>query len=419
VKAYYGSLLMAFLSRLARPWSTAPLSFPAPAGSELDGRGSLRVEPIRSDADLAALTPAWEALDASLRPRTPFSSPLWNTLWWQHYRSETLTARDELLMHAVYDEAGSLVAVAPMMLTNRPAHGPLRARMLHSFGADPNVTELRGLVCRPEDQGRVVDALLQHYADTGCRWSWLNWGMLREDGTWPRSIGREDLGSSGRIVNYHLDLPATWEELRASRSRNIKESIRKCYNSLKREGHTFRLRVVESPQDCPEALAIFFALHSQRAQAEGTVSHVDVFREERHRRFLGEVAATLAARGKLRIFQLEIGGSVVATRIGFVLDDELYLYYSGYNLAWGRFSVMTTLVTETIKWAIEQRFARVNLSTGSDVSKLRWGPSFTPFRAVVQVSRALPARLAYAAYRRLPQFDQHSRLGHLVALVRR
>src|SRR5690242_17101491 len=96
--------------------------------SSLDGPGTLATE--------------WGELDARLSPRTPFSGPLWNQLWWKHYRSAGLLARDELALHVVRDGHGRLRAVAPMMLTRRPSVGPVRARALRCLGADANVTEL-------------------------------------------------------------------------------------------------------------------------------------------------------------------------------------------------------------------------------------------------------------------------------------
>jgi hypothetical protein len=42
----------------------------------------------------------------------------------------------------------------------------------------------------------------------------------------------------------------------------------------------------------------------------------------------------------------------MATRIGFVLGKTLYLYYSGYDVKMRKYSIMTTTVCETIKYAI-------------------------------------------------------------------
>jgi hypothetical protein len=44
-----------------------------------------------------------------------------------------------------------------------------------------------------------------------------------------------------------------------------------------------------------------------------------VFASDASRRFLFDVSARFAVRGEARVFQLRIGGAVVATRLGTVL----------------------------------------------------------------------------------------------------
>jgi len=69
-----------------------------------------------------------------------------------------------------------------------------------------------------------------------------------------------------QVSDHELCLPESWDALRVSLSRNIKESLRKCYNSLKRDGLSFRLEVAEQPQQLQAALGRFFALHTARAR---------------------------------------------------------------------------------------------------------------------------------------------------------
>jgi len=54
----------------------------------------------------------------------------------------------------------------------------------------------------------------------------------------------------------------------------------------------------------------------------------------------------------LKLFALKIGAEIVAMRIGFVVGDGLYLYYSGFDPKWWEFGVMTTTMAEAIKYAI-------------------------------------------------------------------
>ena len=359
-----------------------------------------KAERVGESAFEGPLLAEWNALHERISPNMPFTSANWNALWWKHHRSDRLFKRDELCLIVVRDAQNALIAVAPMMSTWRPAIGPLRLHTLRFFGADPNVTELRGLVCEPENEVAAIEAVLKCLKHEYPHADWIEWGALRQE-NWRKAAGKLSEGSwsSNRETDgYHLELPATWEALRSSRSRNIKESIRRCYNSLKRDGLTPELRVIQSPEDTPAALATFFRLHAMRSLATNTITHADVFRKENERAFICEYARVQARRGELRIFQLLISGNVVASRIGFQNGDQIYLYYSGYDPSWSKYSVMTTLVVEAIKWSIEQRLAIVHLSTGSDVSKLRWGPVQTRYVALTEVRRSWRARLFFSIY---------------------
>jgi hypothetical protein len=139
---------------------------------------SLTVQRLGGPAEFASLSLEWEQLDSTLTPRTPFTSPQWNLLWWQHFRQQRLALNDKFFVHIVRDETGRLVAVAPMMVTHRPGRGPLRSRTLQFFGTDTNMTEVRGLVCRSSDQGAVVAALAKHFLDRPAEWDWIEWTGL-------------------------------------------------------------------------------------------------------------------------------------------------------------------------------------------------------------------------------------------------
>ena len=382
----------------------------------------LNIERLDGPEALEALEPEWEMISSMISPRTPFSGPLWNILWWKYLREDSFSVRDEFYVLAIRDESHNLVAVAPLMRTLRPSIGPVRICELQFFGADSFFTEIRGLVCLPENQLKVVEALVHYLNQRKKEWNWVQWHGLHYDSpaaTWLRHTGLQPWRETE--PNYYLILPESWEEFKSKLSRNIKESLRKCYNSLKRDGYEFSFRVVAEPAEIPEALDLFFTLHSARAVAPVAVRHRNVFAPPRRREFLKEYAEKMAGRHCLRIFQLVIGDTVVATRIGFVLGDELYLYYSGYDPQWGKYSVMTTVVSESIKWAIEQGFKIVNLSIGTDVSKTRWKPSEIHFCDGAQVAPNLQSRVVFSLIRRIcPIFWNNSLARNLLTgIVRR
>jgi CelD/BcsL family acetyltransferase involved in cellulose biosynthesis len=211
-----------------------------------------------------------------------------------------------------------------------------------------------------------------------------------------RAAAPVELESSEDFV---LDLPADWQKLRARLPRNLRESLRHCYNSLKRDGHHFEFVVARSRAEVREALGCFLRLHALRAQMTWGPKHPDRFATPRRRHFLYDACDRLAARDAVRVFQLKIGGETVASRIGFIAGSSMYLYYSGFDPAWARYSVMTTTVAEALRYAIANGLTSANLSPSADQSKLRWRPRRVEYHSALVHRDSLGSRLACRAYR--------------------
>jgi CelD/BcsL family acetyltransferase involved in cellulose biosynthesis len=274
----------------------------------------------------------------------------------------------------------------------------VRLSSLDVLGADPSLTEIRTSLIDPDYQAPAACAVQRKLSSLRSI-DWVDWGSI-SDAYGGALAGAAEIQYQEPLLDYVLDLPPTWDLLCGRLRRNIRESIRHCYNSLKRDGIKPEFRIAREPGEVTDALERFFTLHALRAELQGAVAHPNHFAREGARRFLRDVCGQLARRDMLRVFQLTIHGEVVATRIGFLVGGSLYLYYSGYDPQFAKYSVMTTTVVETIKYAIGQRIASINLSPGRDVSKTRWGPSEIPIKQAIQVSPSLRSRLAWAGYQR-------------------
>jgi CelD/BcsL family acetyltransferase involved in cellulose biosynthesis len=228
-------------------------------------------------------------------------------------------------------------------------------------------------------------------------WDWIHWSGVSDEFA-EALTGNGALRWESPLSYFVLDLPPSWEELRSRLKRNIRESLRHCYNSLKRDGHRFEFQVIEDPAGVRQGLDRYLALHRMRANVTDTVIHPDRFASRTCRNFLYTICDRLAARGAVRLFALKIGAQVVAMRLGFVVGDSLYMYYSGYDPLWARYSVMTTTVAEALKYAITRGIKTVNLSPGREVSKMRWGPRQVDYSSAYETNTRLRSRLASSAY---------------------
>jgi CelD/BcsL family acetyltransferase involved in cellulose biosynthesis len=288
---------------------------------------------------------------------------------------------------------------------------------LQFFGADPNITEVRGVLSSADRQAEAHRTLLEYLREISGEWDTLTLsGVPKEGGMSELVTGLyPNVEWTKETPDFVLTMAPTWDEFKGKLSRNIKESLRKCYNSLKRDGHEFSLEVTTARSEVAAALDRFFYLHQARADLSGTITHRNVFDASMARRFLVDACERFADRGALRIFSLKIGDKTAAMRIGFVLGDSLYLYYSGYDPDFAKYSVMTTAVAEAIKYAIEHRFVTVNLSTGNDVSKTRWSPDEFVFRQASIVSPSRRGELTHELYLRARKAVENAPLRNVAA----
>jgi CelD/BcsL family acetyltransferase involved in cellulose biosynthesis len=367
---------------------------------------TLSIERIDSLSAFQALESSWDRLFEAAATGLPFATFDWASIWWKHFSKKSLLIADRLAIFVVRDADGAVVGIAPMMETDRPGFGPVRTRALHLFGADPNVTELRTVLCFPGRERDVHRALFR-FVDAGAGdFDWVSWPAVRADCV--AELDRTaDVRWGREIPSFDLQLPGSWETFKSGLKRNIRESLRRCYNSLKRDGLAFDFEVSTSPALVGAECDALFRLHGTRAAVDDGVKHPNVFAGETTRRFVRELVQTQAERDHVRFFKLRIGGQVVAMRLGFQYREKLYLYYSGYLPEFGKYSVMTTTVAEILRWAIGQSLTSVNLSPGRDVSKTRWGPVETTYRSAVVCSPSRRSKFAYQTYQSVRQAGSH------------
>jgi CelD/BcsL family acetyltransferase involved in cellulose biosynthesis len=364
---------------------------------EARGEPRMNVELLTTLEQVERIAPEWRQFDTSGLIPLPFATADWTLAWWRHLRSNRMAVRDHVFTLAVRDPSRTLVGVAPLMLTERPAIGPLRLRCLQFIGADNNLTEVRTLSTRPGHEVAVYRAVAKYVRAADNQWHWMLWTGIRQAGNEvPAQIGK------GRWVrcdsDWVLPLGQTWEQFQAGLHRNVKESLRKCRNAPRRAGLDFRLEVATRSEHMGPALDRFFELHAARAHSTNTVYHGNVFKTAAARNFLRELCARYAAREITHIFNLKLRERTIATRLGFKLGGSMYLYFSGYDPAYGRYSAMTSCLAGAIRWSIEAGLQTVNLSTGTDVSKTRWGPEEHVFGEAHLVSPSLIAHAAHLAH---------------------
>ena len=355
----------------------------------------LRTDIVVNVEGIRALRPDYEHLYRVTANTLPFALQDWHLTWCAHFLNRKRQIQEQPLFHVLRTSAGECVAIVPLILTRRRL-GPLKLATVGSIGADPGLTEIRSSLVKPGYERLTVRAVHQSLAGVA-GWDWVQWSGI--SGAMAEAMVRETTPQwYAAREDYVLDLPSSWEAFRAGLKRNVRESLRHCYNSLRRDGHAFEFVVARERGEVLQALERFFELHALRANMAQGPRHANRFAGRSLQEFLRDICHSLAARDAARVFQL-IGTEIVASRIGFVVGDSVYLYYSGFDPAWARYSVMTTTVAEAFKYAIAHGLTTVNLSLTGEQSKLRWRPRRVEFHSALVHRQALSSRIACRAYR--------------------
>jgi CelD/BcsL family acetyltransferase involved in cellulose biosynthesis len=353
------------------------------------------VETISRIEGVAAQKADYEHLCRTTGNGLPFALHEWHLTWCHHFLNCSSNTISEPHFYILRNEERTCVAILPFIISRRRI-GPLKFNSIRLLGADPGITEIQTPLVERGYEQLAVRAVRDNLTKIG-DWDWIHWAGMNHK--LAEALNRDyPLEWRPPVQDFILDLPASWEEFRSGLKRNIRESLRHCYNSLKREGIRFEFLVIEEPGNVRRHVDRFLELHRLRANMDPAIPHPDRFADRVCRNFLYEVCEQLAARGALRLFALKIGSCIVAMRLSFVAGETLYFYYSGFDPRWARYSVMTTTVAEAIKYAIAHGLKTVNLSPTREVSKTRWGPRQVDYESAFEFGGRLRSRLARRAY---------------------
>ena len=296
--------------------------------TEIIARGAradneLSIETASTVDEVAALGACYDALLAVTGNTLPFALHEWHLTWCRHFLNCDPVIRDEPLFCVLRTASGLCVAIVPLVVSRRRV-GPLTIVSVSLLGADPAITEVRTPIIHPGYEAPTARAVQRHLA-TIVHWDWVHWSGISDAFGAALQAG-DRLQWQPVLSDYVLDMTPTWEEFRLGLKRNIRESLRHCYNSLKRDQHRYELQIIQEPAELARGLDRFLELHLLRANLKTTTEvHENRFASEVSRRFLYEVCERLGKRGTVRLFQLKVGSQIVAMRIGFVVRDSLYL----------------------------------------------------------------------------------------------
>lgn len=316
--------------------------------------GSLRIEIVSDPARLDALRAPLVDLYLRDRRASPFQSPDWWLTWSEHF------APAASLRLVLAWAAGRLSACLPLMIDAR-----VSPRTLTWVARGP--TDYCDLLLDPDDAPALMAPLTSTLTRLASETGALDLGDVPPgspllDAWRARGGSLEPCALCPRVT-----LPADAGSFEASLPRWLSRNARRSERVLSRERELSLRRAAELDLDA--SLAGFFDLHTRCWQARGQRGVLD---DAELLRFHRRAARGLLRRGALDLLSLCWGDAPVAAAYVLTRMDS-YLYLFGYEPAFARLSLGSSIILRSIERAIERGQPYYDFLRGSEPYKYAWG----------------------------------------------
>lgn len=322
----------------------------------------------------------------------------WANCWYKH-----LGAGARLALAVARRPDGEAVAILPIYVAReRPV------RLTRFVGA--GLSDELGPVCAPPDV-RFAGAALRHHIDETLGKAGLFLGeRLRDEGPLRSTL---DATTVLRAASPVLEIEGgTFDEFLASRSRNLREQVRRRERKLARE-ENLSYRLTQDPDQLDGDMEILMRLHAAR-WADGQSRVFDGPRAQFHLDF----ARRALENGWLRLWTMELRGRPVASWYGLRFGGAETYYQAGRDPAYGSMNVGFVLLCHTIRCAFEDGMRCYRFGSGDEAYKSRFADDGPGLRTVA-IATGVRGRMSLLAMRAALRMPNRAR-NHLLQLgVRR
>jgi CelD/BcsL family acetyltransferase involved in cellulose biosynthesis len=302
----------------------------------------------------------WEALlRKSLFPN-PFLAPIWHEIWLKHFGKSLRTK-----VMVVREGDGNPLALGAFSQNA----GAGDRESLELLGA-ADVYDYRDLVF---SRGREEEAcgLLGRVFEEG-PWGLLDFRGISEFSPTlkflPPILRSRNFQVTERVeeISLYLDLPGRWEEFLEGLDSKDRHELRRKMRRLEKEV-TYEFSEVRAKTALEGKMGIFLELHrkSRKDKAEFMTAEME--------NYFREVAIRFCEREWLNLSFLKVGGREVAAFFSFQFQGTEYVYNSGYDPEFGRWSPGIVLAARCIRRAIEGGTALFHFLRGREEYKYHLG----------------------------------------------
>lgn len=331
----------------------------------------LNVVTATTTEQFQSLRDEWDGLLSRSPSANPFLTWEWLFSWWEVYGE-----RDELRLITVRDEQGQLVGLAPLRVSTRRIGCVVPVRKLEFVASGEACSDYLDFIIDDRRRQSALDAILGHLEKTKDDWDVAEFEDMPSPSPLIPALQARALRNGHHVslqegnVCPYVELPSSWEEYLASRSKNFRNQVSRKRRKLEREYSTDYLLVTDR-DELEAMMGHHIRLHQTRWDGRGDLGTGAYF-SSKFAGFHTKVAERFFDRGWLRFLFLRIDGEPVASQYDISYNGTLYFCLPGMDRRWAPMSVGLVLLSECVRRAIEEGLGELDFLRGESDYKLRW-----------------------------------------------
>ncbi|HEY3303128.1 MAG TPA: GNAT family N-acetyltransferase [Candidatus Binatia bacterium] len=325
-----------------------------------------QTEIVEDASSFETLREEWSRLLETSASDCVFLTWEWLFTWWKHF------FQGRKLSILALREGPELIALAPFASSPPGLRFFSPFRSLEFLGAGSIGSDYLDVILKRGKEEPALAALAEELAHEK--------RALKLDHLNRRSSSAAELAQrlkklgwslyeARRSVSPYIELAGhSWESYLAGLGPEHRYNVRRRMKNLSKQ-FDVRFEAAGTEEERREAFSLLVELHGMRWRQNGVGG---VFRAPGLLSFHEEMSRLALERGWLRLFVLRLDGKPAAALYGFRYKGVFYFYQSGFDPAYGKFSVGLVTMGLAIKNAIEEGASEYDFLYGDEPYKFLW-----------------------------------------------
>jgi CelD/BcsL family acetyltransferase involved in cellulose biosynthesis len=321
---------------------------------------NLQLAVIRNTNDFDSLQDKWNQLLEAIPQHTIFQTWLWQSLWWKHFGTGAT-----LYVVTACQLDGNLIGIAPLCL-----YQDARSLSTLAFIGSDDVTDYKDFIVLPGWEQDFFTALASYLTEhSHDEWDQIYLSCVPGSSPTLNAISSVFYGCETEIRRAEvcpvIDLPASWQDYLQRLDKKNRHELRRKLNKVTREVRG--TMVIAERHALQEAVTSFVRVHK--------LSRIDksLFMDKQKITFFSNIAKEFFDSNMFELPILYINGAVAASLYCFIYRDTVYIYNSGFDPAYSKWSPGIVLISLYIQKCIEEGRNRVDFLRGNEPYKYSFG----------------------------------------------